>query len=231
MLSPRRTQITVVDRTLRPSPKSIGWLPSGCPLARLLVRFRSIATHLSLGITAQYIAANHGWLPRFTLGARTLRYPDSNSVAPSPDTAVSNAFDQFEQHLRDRDPRLIAALVLAAVLLCILVWLFIRWRTPSPEEVERRRRERVALEGRICDGVIVDARTLNGEDSVSPTPEVLVYSYRLAGVTYNCAQDVSRLADRIVGFRLDQPIQIRYDPRNPGNSILVSESWSGLWQK
>jgi hypothetical protein len=24
---------------------------------------------------------------------------------------------------------------------------------------------------------------------------------------------------------------VRYDPRNPGNSILVSESWSGLWQK
>ncbi len=144
---------------------------------------------------------------------------------------MNNAFDQFEQHLRDRDPRLIAVLVVAAILLCVLIWLFIRWRTPSPEEVERRRRERVALEGRICDGVIVDARTLNGEDSVSPTPEVLVYSYRLAGVTYNCAQDVSRLADRIVGFRLDQPIQIRYDPRNPGNSILVSESWSGLWQK
>jgi hypothetical protein len=228
MLSPRRTQITVVDRTLRPSPKS-----SGCPLAR------SIATSLSLEITAQYIAANHGWLPRCSRRARTLRYPDSDSIAAnaqqpastSLDTSVSKTFDQFEQHLRDRDPRLIAALVVAAVLLCILIWLFIRWRTPSPEEVERRRRERVALEGRICDGVIVDARTLNGEDSVSPTPEVLVYSYRLAGVTYNCAQDVSRLADRIVGFRLDQPIQIRYDPRNPGNSILVSESWSGLWQK
>ncbi len=144
---------------------------------------------------------------------------------------MSNAFDQFEQHLRDRDPRLIAALVIGAIVFGILVWLFIRWRTPSAEEVERRRRERVAIEGRICDGVIVDARTLNGEDSVSPTPEVLVYSYRLAGVTYNCAQDVSRLADSVLGFRLDQPIQVRYDPRNPGNSILVSESWSGLWQK
>jgi hypothetical protein len=110
-------------------------------------------------------------------------------------------------------------------------WLFIRWRRPSAAEIERRRRERVAAMGRICDGVIVDARTLNGEDSISPTPEVLVFSYRLAGVTYNCAQDVSELAERVVGFRIDQPIQVRYDPRNPGNSILVSESWSGLWQK
>jgi hypothetical protein len=144
---------------------------------------------------------------------------------------VNLTVDHLKQLLHDRDPRLFAAILLAVVVLGLCTWLLIRWRTPSAEEVERRRRERVATLGRICDGVIVDARTLNGEDSISPTPEVLVYSYRLAGVTYNCAQDVSRLADRVVGFRIDQPIQIRYDPRNPGNSILVSESWSGLWQK
>jgi hypothetical protein len=144
---------------------------------------------------------------------------------------VTSTADHLKQLLHDRDPRLIAAVLLGVLVLGLLVWLFIRWRRPSAEEIERRRRERVAIAGRICDGVIVDARTLNGEDSISPTPEVLVYSYRLAGVTYNCAQDVSRLADRVLGFRIDQPIQVRYDPRNPGNSILVSESWSGLWQK
>jgi hypothetical protein len=134
------------------------------------------------------------------------------------------------QLLHQRDPDLLAVI---GVLLTVIVatWIVIRVRRPSAEEIERRRRERLALTGRITDGVIVDAKNLSGEDSVSPTPEVLVYSYRLAGVTYNCAQDVSRLADRVLGFRLDQPIQIRYDPRNPGNSILVSESWSGLWQK
>ena len=145
--------------------------------------------------------------------------------------AVNPTLDHLRQLLRDRDPATLAALGVGIVVLGVLVWLFIRWRTPSAEEVERRRRERLAATGRICDGVIVDARSLTGEDSVSPTPEVLVYSYRLAGVTYNCAQDVSRLAERVVGYRLDQPIQIRYDPRNPGNSCLVSESWSGLWQK
>jgi hypothetical protein len=144
---------------------------------------------------------------------------------------VNSTIDHLKQLLQDRDPRILAAIVIALAAIAVGVWLFVRWRKPSPEEIERRRRERLATLGRICDGVIVDARTLNGEDSVSPTPEVLVYSYRLAGVTYNCAQDVSRLADRVVGFRLDQPIQIRYDPRNPGNSVLVSESWSGLWQK
>jgi hypothetical protein len=99
----------------------------------------------------------------------------------------------------------------------------------SAEEIERRRREELALSGRITDGVILDARTLGNEDSVSPTPEVLVYSYSLAGLTYNCAQDVSGLPNEVVGFRIDQPVQVRYDPRNPGNSIIVSETWTGLW--
>jgi hypothetical protein len=69
----------------------------------------------------------------------------------------------------------------------------------------------------------------------APTPEFLVYSYRIAGVTYNCAQDISLLADRVPGLRVDsamvgQTVQVRYDPHNPGNSILVAEGWTGLWQ-
>jgi hypothetical protein len=144
---------------------------------------------------------------------------------------VNRILQLLSQRLQDRDPRVLAGLAAALVLLAIVIGIIARWRRPAPDEIERRRREKLTADGRITDGVIVDARTLNGEDSVSPTPEVLVYSYRLAGVTYNCAQDVSRLADRVSGFRLDQPVQIRYDPRNPGNSILLSESWSGLWQK
>ncbi len=144
--------------------------------------------------------------------------------------AVTSLRSQLTHLLHQRDPGLLAFLAITLGVL-LLTWLVIHLRRPSPEEIERRRREKLAVSGRITDGVIVDAKNLQGEDSVSPTPEVLVYSYRLAGVTYNCAQDVSRLADQVLGFRLDQPIQIRYDPRNPGNSILVSESWSGLWQK
>ena len=72
-------------------------------------------------------------------------------------------------------------------------------------------------------------RTLTGDECYEPTPEVLLYSYRLAGVTYNCAQDVSQLADRVRGYSIEGPVQVRYDPRNPCNSVLVSESWCGLW--
>jgi len=130
-----------------------------------------------------------------------------------------------------QNPRLIGGVATGVVVLAVATYWYIRSRRPTPEELERRRREHLALTGRITDGHLVDARSFDGEDSISPTPEVLFYSYRLAGVTYNCAQDVSRLPNLVHGYRLDQPVQIRYDVRNPGNSILVSESWSGLWLK
>ncbi|MES2390370.1 MAG: DUF3592 domain-containing protein [Acidobacteriota bacterium] len=138
---------------------------------------------------------------------------------------------QAQLHNARQHPRLVGGVAGGVVLAACLAYIIVRARRPSPEEVERRRREKLASSGRITDGYIVDARTLDGEESVSPEPEVLFYSYRLAGVTYNCAQDVSNLGERVRGFRLDEPVQIRYDPRNPGNSVLVSESWSGLWQR
>jgi hypothetical protein len=143
--------------------------------------------------------------------------------------AVKPSLQQLVHLLQSRDPQLLGGVAGGVVAVVGGVLLVLHLRRPAPEELERRRREELALNGRITDGVIVDARTLGGEDSVSPTPEVLMYSYRLAGVTYNCAQDVSRLPERVLGYRIDQSVQIKYDPRNPGNSILVSESWTGLW--
>jgi hypothetical protein len=137
---------------------------------------------------------------------------------------------RLSAQLHDHDPRVLGGIAAGVVVLIALIVLIVYLRRPSPDEIERRRREYLALTGRITDGVILDARTLSGDDSVSPTPDVLVYSYRLAGVTYNCAQDVRHLPDRVLGFRIDQPVQLRYDPRNPGNSIVVSETWTGLWQ-
>jgi hypothetical protein len=114
-------------------------------------------------------------------------------------------------------------------------------RKPNPAEVERLRREFLAERGRITDATLID-NTLNQRagrrsadeaaeavaDVVEPPPSVLQYQYRVAGVRYESAQDVSSLAEYLRNFRIDLPIQIRYDPHNPGNSIVVSESWSGL---
>ena len=95
--------------------------------------------------------------------------------------------------------------------------------------MERRRRERLAKLGRITDGSLIDTRTLANEESSSRTPEVLVYRYRVSGVVYECAQDVSYLPDRLHDCQVGNAVQVRYDPRNPGDSILLAETWSGLW--
>ena len=149
-------------------------------------------------------------------------------VSPRP---LKPIFQQLPHLLRSQDPRLIGGVTAGIAVVAGGVWWYIVAHRLSPEEIERRRRENLALAGRITDGVILDARTLNNEDSVSPTPEVLVYSYSVAGLTYNCAQDVSTLPDAVLGFRIDQNVQVRYDPRNAGNSIIVSETWTGLWQR
>jgi hypothetical protein len=131
--------------------------------------------------------------------------------------------------IRNQDPRIIGGIAAGVVAIGGGIWWYIVAHRLSAEEIERRRREGLALSGRITDGVILDARTLSNEDSISPTPEVLVYSYSVAGLIYNCAQDVSALPNEVLGFRIDQSVQVRYDPRNPGNSIIVSETWTGLW--
>ena len=143
---------------------------------------------------------------------------------------VSTLSQTLTPLLHGRDPRIAGTVAAGLALTGAAIWLASRRKRPTQEEIERRRRDQLATAGRITDGVLIDARTLAGEASNSLTPEVLIYSYRLAGVTYDCAQDVSALPDRVRNWRLDQPLQVRYDPRNPGNSVVVAESWSGLWQ-
>lgn len=125
-------------------------------------------------------------------------------------------------------PRLAAGIGSGLLLVAGVAYLVVRSRRPTAVEVERRRRAWLTKSGRITDGSIVDARTFEGEESLSPTPELLLYRYRIAGVTYDCGQDVSVLTAQTAGYRIDQPIQVKYDPRNPGNSIIVSEDWNGL---
>lgn len=114
-------------------------------------------------------------------------------------------------------------------------------RKPSAEEIERERRDLLARIGRITDGTIMDTMIMetrgidasvmdapaDAERDV-PTPHMIVYNYRIAGVTYECAQDVTTLAEFVHGIRTDLPIQVRYAPHNPANSIVVAENWSGL---
>jgi hypothetical protein len=59
---------------------------------------------------------------------------------------------------------------------------------------------------------------------------LLIYTYDVAGVTYEASQDVTHLRQFIdlYSCRLGLPASVKYDPHNPGDSIVISETWSGL---
>lgn len=109
-----------------------------------------------------------------------------------------------------------------------LAWKLIRPRRMSPEDMERARRQGLAANGRIIDGIIVDTPLYHAEETAAGQPALISYRYSLAGVAYECAQDVSLFIDELVGLKADLPVSVKYDPRNPANSIVVAENWSGL---
>lgn len=140
-----------------------------------------------------------------------------------------------------RSPGVIAGIVAGAVTVIGIAAYVMTRRKPTAEELERERRELLARSGRITDGTIMDTMITEARitavsvpevsaqtDNSAATPQIIVYNYRIAGVTYECAQDVTALAEYVHGIRTDLPVQVRYLPQNPANSIIVAESWSGL---
>jgi hypothetical protein len=139
-----------------------------------------------------------------------------------------------------------AALVIAVA----AVILQRHFRKPvDPEGEERRRRFQLNQVGRIVEGLVVELV----ETTASPAPEsgsgmrsrgkggtagvvtssvrrLIRYSYSISGVTYETAQDVTGLEERLCLERLaaGQPASVKYDPSNPSNSILGADDWSGI---
>jgi hypothetical protein len=97
------------------------------------------------------------------------------------------------------------------------------------EDLERERRTDLARGGRIIDGNVIDVLELE-EDVSGQQMILLVYTYDVAGVTYEASQDVTHLRQFIdlYSCRLGLPASVKYDPHNPGDSIVISETWSGL---
>jgi hypothetical protein len=126
-----------------------------------------------------------------------------------------------------RDPWVLGA----AAALCSggVAYYLLQRRRPSAEEVERARRLDLVKTGRIIDGTVIDIAELAAEDG-QPSIDLIIYKYEIAGVIYECAQDVTVLKNfvDIHACRLDFPCSVRYDPHQPGNSIVVAENWSGL---
>jgi hypothetical protein len=111
--------------------------------------------------------------------------------------------------------RLALLMVLAGVLFAAVVLILMRLRV-SPSEKERRRRLKLNRLGRMGDGVLTDVQ--DGS---------LYYSYSVSGVTYSTAQEAGGLLPP--GARvLMGPVTLKYLVRNPANSIVICENWSGL---
>jgi hypothetical protein len=100
-----------------------------------------------------------------------------------------------------------------------------RRKRPDPEQL---RRNWLSRAGRVTIGTTLDFQ--EAQDNREQPVQLLIYRYDVAGVAYEASQDITHLGQFIdmQSFRLGLPASIKYDPHNPGNSIVISETWSGL---
>jgi hypothetical protein len=128
-------------------------------------------------------------------------------------------------------------LVAAGSAALIGAYAFLRRKPKTADDIERERRGWLEGIGRITDGTVIDVqeltpenanRSANGDRSAT----LLIYQYDVAGVSYECSQDVTYLRHwiNLHSCRLGLPTSVKYDPQNPGNSLVVSEGWMGLRQ-
>lgn len=120
-----------------------------------------------------------------------------------------------------------ASLAAVAGLSALGFWLALRKR-PTAEELERARRDLLVQSGRIVDGMLLDVCDVDGQNGEKLT--MLLFSYRIGGVDYECSQDITSLAAVVDSkqVQLGFPCSVRYQPGNPQNSIVVAETWTGL---
>jgi len=98
----------------------------------------------------------------------------------------------------------------------------------SPEQRELERRSRINAIGRITDGTVIDVSEMPTDEAGEM--QLLIYQYDVAGVSYEASQDVTSLRHRVDlhSCRTGLMTSIKYDPSNPGNSIVIAENWTGL---
>jgi hypothetical protein len=147
----------------------------------------------------------------------------------------------------------IAGLIVMAAI-GVVVWL--RRKPIDASEIERQRRAYLNKVGRIVEGQILEisenafpvddakqhstpAKHNPGSSSgakitaaapTNGTQRLIYYTYSISGVTYETAQDVTGLEERLHLKRaaVGQTASVKYDPSNPSNSILLADDWSGL---
>jgi hypothetical protein len=133
-----------------------------------------------------------------------------------------------------------------ALMAAIVFFLWLRRKPEDPREIERQRRAYLNRIGRIVEGQVLEvaehAITAPVAKSFGPfakrqaggtangAQKLLYYTYSISGVTYETAQDITGLEERLHLTRaaVGQTASVKYDPSNPSNSILLADDWSGL---
>ncbi len=91
-----------------------------------------------------------------------------------------------------------------------------RFRRKKVED-EATRRSRLLLTGRITDGTILDITS----DSSGEVTEIF-FTYNISGVDYEASEKLSpEQRGRQHDYAPGASITVRYDPRRPGNSVVV----------
>ncbi len=122
-------------------------------------------------------------------------------------------------------------LVAAGGVALVGAYALLRGKHKNDDELERERRAWLEGSGRITDGTVIDVQELAAQNN-HRSAVMLIYKYDVAGVSYECSQDVTYLRHwiNLHSCRLGLPTSVKYDPQNPGNSVVVSENWMGLRQ-
>ncbi|HKM86364.1 MAG TPA: hypothetical protein VJW96_09160 [Terriglobales bacterium] len=119
---------------------------------------------------------------------------------------------------------------LSTIGLALAGYSLLRRKPKNPNEIECERRTWLNTVGRITDGTVIDVQEIAIE---TPRPAtMLIYQYDVAGVSYEASQDVTYLRQwiNLHSCRLGLPTSVKYDARNPGNSMVIAEGWMGLRQ-
>jgi hypothetical protein len=133
------------------------------------------------------------------------------------------------------------------ILAAVGVFFWLRRKPPDDAQIERERRAYLNRVGRIVEGQVLEVVEHAREaapPAAKPRPaavakgpvesrlplRLLYYTYAISGVTYETAQDITGLEERLHLTRVaaGQTASVKYDPSNPSNSILLADDWSGL---
>ena len=151
-----------------------------------------------------------------------------------------------------RDSNNLVPFVGLIALAAVGIYFWLRHKPADPYEIERQRRAYLSRVGRIVEGQVLEIispqdpsgvnksrKRNNGaaffkrnSDSALMTapPKLLHYTYAISGVTYETAQDITGIEERLplTQIAAGQIASVKYDPSNPSNSILVADDWTGL---